>query len=278
MELIGFDEYLREADKAENTIASYHRAIENYLIWYRESYGMELKRLYRTNIVDHIAYLRTVQQLNNRSVNVHLAALICFNEYLCAIGAQTERVVSRKDYLKVQTQYANPSNLSKAEVEEFRQRVLIGQGKRDHAIVTLLAYSGLRISEALNLELRDVDLSNREIMVRCGKGDKQRLVIINDKIVNALREYLPERDSEQPWLFISRKGGRLDRSRVNKLFNKYSQHITPHSLRHFYCSQALEAGFSIADVAAQAGHSNVQTTLIYTNPSRELLKERANRL
>ena len=110
------------------------------------------------------------------------------------------------------------------------------------------------------------------------RGDKQRLVYINDKIVHAIREYLKERRSESPYLFVSRQSGKLAPSRINQIFNQYSDCITPKTLRHYFCSHALESGYSIHEIANQAGHSNVQTTLIYSNPTAKEMKEKANRL
>ena len=162
-------------------------------------------------------------------------------------------------------------------MEVFRQKLLESGSKRDYAIITLYAYSGIRRSECVNLKLDQVDLTAREIRI-IGKGDKQRLVYLNDKIVHALREYLKERRSDSPYLFVSRQSGKLTPSRINQIFNKYSDVITPKSLRHFFCSHALESGYSIHEVANQAGHSNVQTTLIYSNPTAQAMKEKANKL
>lgn len=273
-----FSNYLKEKGKAENTIHSYVRTIAAYSAWYQESMGDELQKLYRANILDYVSYLRTVKQLSNGSVNSKLAALCSFNEYLISSGIQSGIALSKQDYLKVQQKFANPSTISKKEVEEFRQKILVMRGKRDYAIVTLMAYAGLRISEALNLQPSDINIAAREVLIRAGKGDKQRVVFLNDKIINAVQEYLRERKSDCPYLFASRNGSRLDRSAVNRVFNENSDHITPHTLRHYFCSAALEAGYSIAEVANQAGHSNVHTTLIYTNPTRQKMKEKANLL
>lgn len=273
-----FRTYLEDCGKAHNTILSYVRSIMAYSTWYQESLGAEVQKLYRANVLDFVSYLRTVKHLSNRSVNSKLAALLCFNEFLVSTGAQTDIVLGKRDYLKVQQQFANPSTVSKQQVEEFRQKILVMRGKRDYAIVTMLAYAGLRISEALDLRPEDVNLTAREVVIRAGKGDKQRVVFLNDKIVNAVQEYLRERKSDCPYLFVSRNGGHLDRSAINRVFNDYSDNITPHTLRHYFCSSAIEAGYSIAEVANQAGHSNVHTSLIYTNPTREKMKEKANLL
>lgn len=267
--------------KAENTVKSYCLAVGAYLKWYEESYGRKRAgQLYRANVLDYISYLRTVKELSNRSVNAKLAALASFNEFLVESGAQTDMVVGKADYLKVQTPYANPCTVDKGQVEAFRQQVLVEYGIRDHAIVTILAYAGLRISECLALRPEDVDLVAREITVRHGKGDKSRVVFIGDKIINAVREYKKVRpDTGCSYLFVSRRGGQLTRGQVNRVFNGCSDTITPHTLRHFYCTQALEnAGYGVHEVANQAGHSNIHTTLIYTNPTREEMKKKANQL
>ena len=274
-----FEAYLRERGRAENTIENYARTVRLYAKWYQETFGQEPVQLYRVNILDYIAYLRTVRRLSNRSVNAALAALLAWNELLIERGIQTDRVLGEKDYLKVQVHYASPSKVTKEEVEAFRQAVLIGSGVRNYALVTVLAYAGLRISEALDLHVSDVDMVAREITVRHGKGDKGRVVFFGDKIANAVQEYLRVRpDTDSPYLFISRKGGRLSRSSANRICNDYSDTITPHLLRHFYCSSAIEAGYSINELANQAGHSNIHTTLLYTNPTRRKMREKANLL
>lgn len=274
-----FCHYLEEQGKSENTVKSYRRAVTIYIRWYGETYGEEMKQLYRANVLDFISYLRTVKKVSNKTANAYLAGLQAFNEYLVQTGAQSDMVLSRRDHLGVQISYANPSTVSREQVEAFRQRVLVGSGKRDYAIVTILAYAGLRISECLALLPEDVSLTAREIRVRNGKGSKERVVFIGDKVVNAVQEYLRNRpQTGSPFLFVSRLGGKLSRGQVNRIFNAYSREITPHTLRHFFCSEAIEVGYSIAEVANQAGHSNIHTTLLYTNPTREKMKEKANML
>lgn len=277
--LDSFCDFLMTQGKAENTVKSYRQAVGDYMKWYEATFGAPMEQLYRANVLDYISYLRTVRKLANRSVDAKLAALQSLNEYLITSGVQTDTVLSKRDYLKVQAAYANPSTVSREQVEAFRQRVLVSNGTRDYAIVTVLAYAGLRISECLDLYPEDVSLAAREISVCHGKGDKARIVFIGDKVVNAIREYLKERpDTGSPYLFISRRGGRLSRGQVNRIFNAHSDTITPHTLRHFFCSEALEVGYGINEVANQAGHSNVHTTLLYTNPTREKMKEKANLL
>lgn len=141
-----------------------------------------------------------------------------------------------------------------------------------------MSYGGLRISEALNVKLQDYSLEAKELIVRKGKGEKQRIVYLNNKIVTAIREYIKQRNGESEYLFVSRESEKVDRTVINKDFKKYSKVITPHMLRHFYSTNALESGYSVHEVANQAGHRDIKTTLLYTNPSRNELKKKANLL
>ena len=275
--LEGFKEYLAEQGKSENTVAAYCRDAVLFLDWCQDSFGEEPTQLYRANVLEYISYMRNIKGYNPKTVNHHLSSLRSLNEYLILNGRQKEAAVLDSDFMKIQISYASPCTVEKKDVEAFRQRLLENSSKRDYAIVTLYAYSGIRRSECVNLKLSQIDLTAKELCI-VGKGDKQRLVYLNDKIVHAIREYLRVRDSDSPYLFVSRQGEKLTPSRINQIFNQYSDVITPKTLRHYFCSHALENGYSIHEVANQAGHSNVQTTMIYSNPSAKEMKEKANRL
>lgn len=272
-----FADYLRRLGKSENTIKTYCHNMDQFFQWCRDSFDEEPRQLYRANVLDYISYMRTIRSYHAKTVNNHLSSLRSLNEYLIGAGCQTEIVVLDSDFMKIQIQYASPCTVEQKEVEAFRQRLLEGGNKRDYAIVTLYTYSGIRRSECVNLRLDQVDLTAREIRV-IGKGDKQRIVYINDKTVHAIREYLKVRDSDSPYLFVSRQSGKMNPSRINQIFNQYSDTITPKTLRHYFCSHALETDYAIHELANQAGHSSVQTTMIYTNPTAKAMKEKANRL
>lgn len=263
-----FLSYLRSMGKSPKTVAGYCRDVEQYLSWCEETFGERTKLLYRANVLEYISYMRNIKGYSPKTVNHHLSSLRSYNDWLIESGQQTETVILKNDFMKIQLQYASPSTVTKRDVEAFRQRMLESGSKRDYAIVTLFAYSGIRRSECAGLKLDQVDLTAREIRV-IGKGDKQRLVYINDKIVYALREYLKERNSDSPYFFVSRQSEKLTTSRINQIFNKYSNNITPKTLRHFFCSHALESGFSIHEVSNLAGHSSIQVTMLYTNPTAQ---------
>lgn len=274
-----FKKYMINNQKSENTIKSYILHVKEYVIWFEDTYGKGFHKLYRENILDYRSYLVNVKKyrgknLNVKTINAKLSSIGLFNKFLIEEKVQEDIVIKDDDMIKIQTSYANPAEINKLDVENFRQKILEAGDKRLYAMVTLLSYAGLRISEALNIKLEDLSLDAKELIVKKGKGKKQRIVYLNSKIINAIKEYLKVRDSESEYLFPSRESDKVDRSVINKQFKKYSDKITPHQLRHFFCTNALESGFAVHEVANLAGHSSIQTTLIYTNPSREKMKNK----
>lgn len=272
-----YEKFLRERGKSENTIKTYNGNVKEYYQWYKDTFGEEPVQLYHTNILDFRSYLQNIKKLKFKSIDTKLSSLTSFNEFLVQNGSQKDLVITAEDRLKFQPEIASPTDITKQDVESFLQKVLVETGKRNYAIAVILAYAGLRVSECISISLTDIDFQARELLV-IGKGNKQRVVYINDKIIHAVREYLKTRKSKSEYLFVSRNGGKLDRSSVNRFFIQCSDRITPHKLRHYFCSHALEMGYTIAEVANQAGHANERTTMIYTNTNRKKMKEKANLL
>jgi integrase/recombinase XerD len=280
-----FEQHLQNDEMSVNTIKAYILNVSGYIRWFEESKGTEFRKLHRENVKDYISYLKTIKKNSSRSINAKISALIKFNDFLIESNVQSEHAISKKDMLKLQTQYASLATVGLSDVERFRQLVLESESKRNYAIVTLLGYCGLRISECLNIRMSDFNLTSRELIVSEGKGNKQRTVIINNKAKTAIQSWIKERSEkgiDSEYLFVSNRGSRIDRTVINKLFKQYSavidKDITPHDLRHFFCSHALENDMSVHEVANQAGHSNIHTTLLYTNPTRETMLAKMDRL
>lgn len=280
-----FNDYLSEDGKSPNTIKSYSESISIFLSWFHERKGMDFQKLHRENVREFLTFLRAGRELMPKTINTRINALVKFNEFLIEAGFQNDMVLTKKDYIKVQQQFASLAKVELKDVEKFRQLILESGNKRNFALVTLLAYAGLRISEALNLKMKDFNLVSREIIVYSGKGDKTRTVFMNDKVRDSFRSWIREREKQgidSEFLFVSNRNKRLNRTTINKLFNTYSAevmvHITPHDLRHFFCSHAIAMGMSVHEVANQAGHSNIHTTLLYTNPSKKELIHKMNLL
>lgn len=280
-----FIEYLQEDGKSENTVKGYVQSVSGFLTWFDQSKGVEFKKLHKENVREYISFLKTVKDSKPKTINTKINALVKFNEFLVETKVQEDMVLTKKDYVKVQQQYASLAKVELKDVEKFRQMILDGGNKRNYAIISLLAYGGLRISEALNLKMKDFNVISREILVQDGKGGKTRTVFMNDKVRSALQSWLKEREKQgidNEFIFVSNRNKRLDRTTINKLFNDYSEklgkEVSPHDLRHFFCSHAIKSGLSVHEVANQAGHSNIHTTLLYTNPSKDDLINKMNQL
>lgn len=275
--------------KSKRTIEVYGNSVREFFKWFSDSYGdVEFKKLYRENILEYKSYLKNVKKSahsgNNlcpKSINSKLSALICFNELI----EPDNIVVSKKDLIKIQSEMVSPTSITKKEVEEFRQIVLQSEGcaaRRNFAIVTILAYAGLRITECLNLRKSDICLESSELKVTDGKGEKARIVIVNSKIVSAVREYQKTDNVESEWLFHNSRGERLNQTTINRVFKlccPKGYNITPHTLRHFYAINAVSSGiFTIPEIANQMGHSSIKTTMRYMNPNLEEIRKKVEQL
>lgn len=275
--------------KSQKTIDVYGNSVKEFFKWFYDSYGnIEYKKLYRENILEYKSYLKNIKKSahsgNNlcpKSINSKLSALICFNELI----EPDNIVVTKRDLIKIQSEMVSPTSITKKEIEEFRQIVLQSEGcaaKRNYAIVTILAYAGLRITECLNLRKSDICLESSELKVTNGKGEKARIVIINSKIVSAVREYQKTDHVESEWLFHNSRGERLNQTTINRVFKlccPKGHNITPHTLRHFYAINAVSSGiFTIPEIANQMGHSSIKTTMKYMNPNLDEIRRKIEEL
>ena len=275
--------------KSERTIEVYGNSVREFFKWFHDSYGnVEFKKLYRENILEYKSYLKNVKKSlhsgNNlcpKSINSKLSDLICFNELM----EPDNIVVSKKDLIKIQVEMISPTSITKKEIEEFRQIVLQAEGcaaRRNFAIVTILAYGGLRISECINIRKSDICLESSQLKISDGKGEKARIVIIGSKIVSAVQEYQKMDRVESEWLFHNSRGDRLNQTTINRVFRlccPEGYHITPHTLRHFYAINAVSSGiFTIPEIANQMGHSSIKTTMRYMNPNLEEIRQKIEML
>ena len=155
---------------------------------------------------------------------------------------------------------------------------------RDKTIFELLYSCGLRISEAVELVLSDVDFENKYIKVK-GKGSKERLIPVGKEAIRLLKKYISEsrpdilgsRSSE--YFFISKKGSMLNRRSVWRLIKGYvertdiKKNITPHTLRHSFATHLIERGADLRTVQELLGHTDISTTQVYTHLVSKQLKE-----
>lgn len=161
-------------------------------------------------------------------------------------------------------------------------------GRRDRAILETLYGAGLRISELVGLDVDDLDLDGGDVLVRSGKGSKDRRVPIGRHACAALSAYLtavrPELVRKNTAavsgaLFLNARGGRLTRQGCWKLLKRYAAQaeldgkVSPHTLRHSFATHMLDAGADIRVVQELLGHASLATTQVYTLVSDQRLRE-----
>jgi len=277
-----YKNYLASTCVSEQTSYSYFNNAKEYIIWYESSFGLIFEKLLRQNLLEYIQYLKKIKkykekQLSAKTINQKLSSMKKFNEFLVDLGVQAELIIHKNDYMKIQANFANPSTIDRQDLEKFKQRILLSKSStnsRLYTIVIMLEKTGLRISELLNIKVADIMIESGELIIRNGKGKKQRIVYLNSKVTDAIRDQLKFIGHDYEFLFSSRQSKNLTRTVVNKEFKKLSSTITPHSLRHYFCTNALEQGFGIHEVANLAGHNSAKTTLIYLNPSKKQMKDK----
>lgn len=235
-----FKEYLLSNGRSENTANSYRRHVNGYVKWFESTKQLQFKKLYEENVREYVQHLRNIKQKPS-TINAKINALNSFNMFLVECGIQSTTFNTKGVLLKVQQQYASLAKVTQEDVERFRQMVLESGNVRNYTLITLLAYAGLRISEALDLMLEDVCIRTREMTVT-GKGDKTRVVLMNSKVRVALEKYLEIRDSDSPYLFYSRQSDKLNRTTVNKIFKQFTHPhpILPENSRGFLHSKNFQ--------------------------------------
>jgi integrase/recombinase XerD len=179
-----------------------------------------------------------------------------------------------------------PQVLTRGEVEKLlsQPRGNSPQALRDRALLELMYASGLRASEAIGLELNDLDVEERVLRAR-GKGSKERVVPIGQAALKALTAYLRRGRHElaktraEPYVFLNFRGGQLTRQGLYKIVRRHAttaglaDRMSPHTLRHTFATHLLAGGCDLRSVQEMLGHADVSTTQLYTHLSSERLKD-----
>ncbi len=179
-----------------------------------------------------------------------------------------------------------PQVLTRGEVERLLStpRGTDPHALRDRALLELMYACGLRASEAIGLELGDVDLEERMLRAR-GKGSKERIVPMGQQAARVLRVYLERgrpglvKERVEAHLFVNFRGGPLTRQGLHKIVRRHAttaglaDRMSPHTLRHTFATHLLAGGCDLRSVQEMLGHADVATTQLYTHLSSERLKD-----
>ena len=273
-------DYLRSVKNlSENSIRAYERDIRTMFEFIEgegfDENGTEFVRPF----VSHLSR----RKLSSRSINRIVSSVRGFFRFRQRLGLSGVNPMSGLKGMR--TDKKLPTFLFEDEMD-----TLLSGSKsdfwqlRDLTLLEFLYSTGCRISEAVSLDVIDLDLKNRTVRVS-GKGGKERLVFIGGKADEALREYLTRRGmharsqaSETP-LFINRRGLRLTARGARYLLDRrlevlrFDRGVSPHTLRHSFATHILNHGADIRIVQELLGHASLSTTQIYTHVGLEKLKE-----
>ena len=233
-------------------------------------------------IEQYIAQLH--QKYSPRSAKRKIASLRAFCRYL-----EFRDLIEINPFNKIQIKFREPTLLPKTialhTIETFISTLYQEQrlAQTDYqkacicrhiAVIELLFATGMRISELCNLQLTNIDFSDRSIRI-FGKGSKERMIQIgNEDVMHAIESYFTlfqDKIESCGYFFVNRLGKRLSEQSVRNMINKYcaianiSQHITPHMFRHSFATFLLEEDVDIRYIQEMLGHSSINVTQIYTH-------------
>ena len=243
-----------------------------------------LKDVTRFTMREYIGYLME-EGVSRRSISRKVSSVRSLYRYLMREGYIEENPVSLTTSPKLDKRL--PNCLSEGEINRLLSAPSADtpQGIRDMAILELIYASGLRLSEVVSLDLDQINLVTGQIKV-LGKGSKERVVLIGEMAINALKKYL---ESARPHLlstkmdrsalFINRFGNRLSERSIQNMLGNMGQkagidkRIYPHLLRHTFATHMLDGGADLRVVQELLGHSSLSTTQIYTHVTQTQAKK-----
>ena len=281
-----------EKGASGNTIAAYRNdlgQLEEFIVGEIENgngHLIQWPQVNQSRVMEYILHLKS-QSYAEATVARKVAAVKSFFSFLQAEGKlkanPTEQLASPKVGKML------PKPLTVQEIDELLEqpaRRNTPEAKRDRAMLELMYATGLRVTELVSLDITDVQLEGEKPYVRLvGKGNRERQIPLLDQPVQEISEYIRfarprlvgERDETA--LFVNRRGERLTRQGFWLILKGYATEagirgrVTPHTLRHSFATHMLRGGMDIHKVQELLGHANISTTQVYTQVSREHIRE-----
>ncbi|APH07203.1 tyrosine-type recombinase/integrase [Bacillus weihaiensis] len=266
--LEAYRDYLVEEEKSQGTIDSYTTHVKGFL----DFVNKDIKKVKRTDLTTYKEHLKQ-RKLKVSSINSKLVGIKQFIDFLnerfeLSINARVKQEKTQKQYT-----LKDEELLSTADYELLISTIQDAGDIRAKALFEAMYFSGMRISEALQLRVDHVQTGKRIIEDIKGKGGKYRDIYISDKLLTSLRSYLKIR--KQPYadttklLFVGERGP-LSRQTAHNMMKKYAHmaniestkaHV--HNLRHLFGLRLAEQGVPIQDIAKYMGHTSIEVTKIY---------------
>ena len=271
-------EYIEvERGLSKNTVEAYRNDLMSFSEFLAGQGADSFEKIKRLHFNAYIKNLRD-KNFSATSITRQIASIKNWFNWLVAneITDQNPSLILEQPKLPKKL----PKVLNLAEIDTLLNEPL---SLLDRAVLELLYATGLRVSELVNITIPDINLS--AMFLKCtGKGSKQRIIPVGRKAVEAVNEYLKEREYlakkfkiTSNVLFLKENGEQITRQDVYKFIHKLgkdiNRDISPHTIRHTFATHLLENGADLRVVQELLGHSDVATTQLYTHVSKKHLKD-----
>ncbi|MBI4975500.1 tyrosine-type recombinase/integrase [Candidatus Peregrinibacteria bacterium] len=244
------------------------KTIKNYLRSLRDFLQFAHSRPFDEQIVKEFIIVKQNAGCGPQTCNLYLNAIVFFYRSVLKTPFSFNISFSRRPKRL-------PVVLSRQEVKILISSIF----NRKHRLLIALAYgAGLRVSEAVKLRVQDIDINEKVVYVRGGKGNKDRITILPEKLQQDIRELIVFK-TKQDYVFDSQRGGRIKERTAQKIFehalekSRIMKNATFHSLRHSFATHLLENTVDIRYVQELLGHSSIKTTQLYTKVTDLSLKK-----
>ncbi len=282
-----YESYLLNTKKASaNTVASYLRDIRQFEAYVDEACDCALTEITSDQLTVYFAWM-TNQGKSSATVSRSLASIKGFYAFLISRG-EVEANPARSIHL-AKAEKKLPQILTGREVELLLEQpeCVDAKGYRDRAMLELLYATGIRVSELINLDIYDLNLSAG--IITCHGRDHDRVIPLYNTAIKALSEYTefirPRMiaSPDEKALFVNVSGERMSRQGFWKLIKSYQakagieKDITPHTLRHSFAAHLLENGADLRSIQEMLGHADISSTQIYSQLVKKQLKDVYNK-
>ena len=267
------DSLIAEVHLSKNTQLAYSNDLDKYKEYLEKSDIFKVEEIKKEDIFSFLEYLKK-KNLKPQSIAHYLTSIKNYHKFLLQNEYLDKDIAESIERPKLVKKL--PNTLTVEEVDKLLDiRTVTPFDYRNKCMLELLYGTGLRISELLSLTINDIDTIN--CTIRCiGKGNKERIVPINDYVIKALNSYLEVRpallkNKKTKELFLNSRGEKLSREGFFKELKKIllkkglNPNVSPHTLRHSFATHLLEYGADLRVIQEMLGHSDVSTTRIYTH-------------
>ncbi|MBR3490384.1 MAG: tyrosine recombinase [Bacilli bacterium] len=281
-ELASFIDYLKnQRNYSDYTINNYYKDLIDYSL-FLDSHNLQFDKMDYKKCVEYLRYLDE-KKLKRTSISRKLSSLRTFYKYLVLNNKSDNNpfmLVSSPKKEKRIPKFINYENIEEIfKMPDINTEV----GQRERVILEILYSSGVRVSELVNIKIKDIDFSEKTIVIT-GKGNKERMVSFGDYAKDAINIYIKDGrkkllgDIDSEYLIVGHNKESLTTRRVEQIIDDIIKHtsiklnITPHVFRHTFATHLLDQGCDLIVVQELLGHASLSSTEIYTHVSNEQIR------